>query len=294
MHNGDTGYLRKHQDYITGLIDRIDACVDEDGNETLAQQRFLDWPSTPNEAGVEAGYRALLRWALQDGEKLCRILDKETYAERCKTIIGRLDKQVKHPNGLKQAAALMAIAGLMEPEKACKEVISEGGAKDFSTFYGYYMLQALAQSGEYNQAMNIIRQYWGGMLRLGATTFWEDFNLDWTRNAARIDEFVPEGKDDIHRDFGAYCYPSFRHSFCHGWASGPTAWMTRHILGIEVIEPGCKTLRITPHLGNLEWAEGAFPTPQGIVTVKHTKGKDGKVHTEVKAPEGVQIYITQL
>lgn len=294
MHNGDTGYLRKHQDYITGLIDRIDACVDEDGNETLAQQRFLDWPSTPNEAGVEAGYRALLRWALQDGEKLCRILDKETYAERCKTIIGRLDKQVKHPNGLKQAAALMAIAGLMEPEKACKEVISEGGAKDFSTFYGYYMLQALAQSGEYNQAMNIIRQYWGGMLRLGATTFWEDFNLDWTRNAARIDEFVPEGKDDIHRDFGSYCYPSFRHSFCHGWASGPTAWMIRHILGIEVIEPGCKTLRITPHLGNLEWAEGAFPTPQGIVTVKHTKGKDGKVHTEVKAPEGVQIDIIQL
>ena len=118
--------------------------------------------------------------------------------------------------------------------------------------------------------------------------------MDWTRNAARIDEFVPEGKDDIHRDFGAYCYPSFRHSFCHGWASGPTAWMTRHILGIEVIEPGCKTLRITPHLGNLEWAEGAFPTPQGIVTVKHTKGKDGKVHTEVKAPEGVQIDIIQL
>ena len=120
---------------------------------------------------------------------------------------------------MKQAAALMAVAGLMESERACDEIISVGGAKDFSTFYGYYMLQALAKAGEYQQALDIIRQYWGGMLDLGATTFWEDFNLDWSRNAARLDDFVPEGKDDIHGDFGDYCYPGFRHSFCHGWAS---------------------------------------------------------------------------
>lgn len=55
-------------------------------------------------------------------------------------------KQIKQPNGLKQAAALMSIAGLMKPEQACSEVISVDGAKDFSTFYGYYMLQALATS----------------------------------------------------------------------------------------------------------------------------------------------------
>lgn len=88
----------------------------------------------------------------------------------------------------------MSIAGLMSPQKACKDVISVGGAEGFSTFYGYYMLQALAQSGEYQQALDIIRQFWGGMLDLGATTFWEDFNLDWAQNAGRLDEFVPEGK----------------------------------------------------------------------------------------------------
>ena len=40
---------------------------------------------------------------------------------------------------------------------------------------------------------------------------------------ARIDELVPPGKKDLHGDFGAYCYVGFRHSLCHGWASGPTA-----------------------------------------------------------------------
>lgn len=190
---------------------------------------------------------------------------------------------------MKQAAALMAVAGLMEPERACDEIISVGGARDFSTFYGYYMLQALAKAGEYQQALDIIRLYWGGMLDLGATTFWEDFNLDWSRNAARLDDFVPEGKDDIHGDFGDYCYPGFRHSFCHGWASGPTPWMTRHVLGIEVLDAGCKTIRVNPHLGDLEWAEGTYPTPLGVIYVKHVKKDDGNVVSTVKAPDGIKV-----
>lgn len=40
MHNGNLDYLRKHRDYITGLIDCIDSCVDEEGNESLAKSRF--------------------------------------------------------------------------------------------------------------------------------------------------------------------------------------------------------------------------------------------------------------
>lgn len=177
----------------------------------------------------------------------------------------------------------------MTPQQACEDVVSVGGAKDFSTFYGYYMLEAMAQAGRYEEAMKIISQYWGAMLDLGATTFWEDFNLDWARNAGRIDEFVPEGKADIHRDFGAYCYPGYRHSFCHGWASGPTAWLTRHVLGVEVVEAGCRTLRIQPNLGSLEWVEGTYPTPHGVVYIRHSKQADGKIKTEVKAPEGVKI-----
>lgn len=289
MHNGDMDYLRKHRDYIIGLIDRIDECVDKDGNETLAKSRFLDWPSSPNEAGVEAGYRALLCWSLDNAEKLCNVLGEKEYAAKSLAIAHRIKKIIKQPNNLKQAAALMSIAGLMSPQKACKDVISVGGAEGFSTFYGYYMLQALAQSGEYQQALDIIRQFWGGMLDLGATTFWEDFNLDWAQNAGRLDEFVPEGKKDIHGDFGAYCYPGFRHSFCHGWASGPTPWMTQHLLGIEVLEPGCKTLRITPNLCDLEWVEGTFPTPYGIVYVKHSKGADGKITSDLKVPAGITV-----
>ena len=289
MHSGDRDYLHDNRDYIVGLVNQIDGLVEEDGQEHLAPRRFLDWPSTPNQPGCEAGYRALLCWALTDAGKLCEMLGETASAEKCRDIITRMNRLIKPHNGLKQAASLMAIAGLMPAEQACREVVAVDGAKGFSTFYGYYMLEALARAGMYQEAMDIIRTYWGAMIDHGATTFWEDFNLDWVKNAGRIDEITPEGKDDLHGDFGAYCYPSYRHSLCHGWSSGPTPWMSRHILGFEVMEPGCRVLRVVPHLGDLKWAEGTFPTPKGAVFVRHERRPDGSVKTTVKAPRGVKV-----
>ena len=288
MHFGNIDFLRKHGDYIKGLVDLIDTKVDAEGNDELGGGRFLDWPSSPNEKGVHSGYRALIVWAMNDAAKLCRILGDEPQAKKAEAIVARLNKKIMPSNNLKQAEGLMAIAGLKSAEDAAKAIL-EGGPKGFSTFYGYYMLQALAMDGKYAEALDIISKFWGGMLDLGATTFWEDFNLDWVDNVGRIDEFVPAGKKDIHGDFGAYCYPGFRHSFCHGWASGPTAWMSQHVLGIEPLEPGCRKVSVKPHLGNLEWAEGTCPTPMGNIYVKHVRQADGSVKSIIKAPKGVKV-----
>lgn len=288
MHFGRKDYVQKHADYIKGLVDIIDTKVDAEGNDELGGGRFLDWPSSPNEAGVHSGYRALIVWAMDDAAMLCRLLGDEAKAKKAEAIVARLNKKVMPSNDLKQAEGLMAIAGIKDPAAASKAIL-EGGAKGFSTFYGYYMLQALAMDGKYAEALDIISKFWGGMLDLGATTFWEDFNLDWVDNVGRIDQFVPKGKKDIHGDFGAYCYPGFRHSFCHGWASGPTAWMSQHVLGIEPLEPGCAKISVKPHLGNLEWAEGTYPTPKGAVYVKHVKQADGSVKSTIKAPKGIKV-----
>ena len=288
MHFGNIDFVRKHGDYIKGLVDLIDTKVDAEGNDELGGGRFLDWPSSPNEKGVHSGYRALIVWAMNDASKLCRILGDEPQAKKAEAIVARLNKKIMPSNNLKQAEGLMAIAGLKSAEDAAKAIL-EGGPKGFSTFYGYYMLQALAMDGKYAEALDIISKFWGGMLDLGATTFWEDFNLDWVDNVGRIDEFVPAGKKDIHGDFGAYCYPGFRHSFCHGWASGPTAWMSQHVLGIEPLEPGCRKVSVKPHLGNLEWAEGTCPTPMGNIYVKHVRQADGSVKSTIKAPKGVKV-----
>lgn len=289
LYQGNLNYLKEQKAYMTTLLDHLMTKIDKDGKETLDGTRFLDWPSSPNVKGVDAGLQALMVMAMDAGKEMALAMDDEALAARCAKAAKKLLKYIPDHNQSKQGAALMALAGLMKAEKADKEVLSVGGAQGFSTFYGYYMLEAMAKAGNYQGAMDIISEYWGAMLDLGATTFWEDFHIDWMKNAARIDELVPEGKVDVHRTYGDYCYKGFRHSLCHGWASGPTAWLSRYVLGVQVLEPGCKKVKIEPHLGDLEWVEGTFPTPMGVITIKHTKGANGKIVSDIQAPEGVEI-----
>ena len=289
LYQGNLDYLKEQKTYMTALLDHLMTKIDDNGKEILDGTRFLDWPSSPNVKGVDAGLQALMVMAMDAGHDMALAMGDKGLAERCKKASKKLKKYTPDHNQSKQGAALMALAGLMKAEKADKEVLSVGGAKNFSTFYGYYMLEAMAKAGNYQGAMDIISEYWGAMLDLGATTFWEDFNIDWMENAARIDELVPEGKVDVHSSYGGYCYVGFRHSFCHGWASGPTAWLSRYVLGVQVLEPGCRKVKIEPHLGSLNRVEGSFPTPQGVIRIKHEKGADGKIRSDIQAPEGVQI-----
>ena len=300
--HGDAEYLSQQRDYLVGLLDiLLNKRVDENGYEKSGGG-FLDWPSNANKPAMKAGTQALMMMAMKAGAELCSQLGEEDMAARCAeryskmeavapTIVEQYFSEAEHPAapGSKQAAALMALAGILDAEKANEEVLTVDGARGFSTFYGYYMLQAMAKAGNYEGAMQVIRDFWGGMLDMGATSFWEDFNIDWLPNAAPINELVPEGKKDIHGDFGAYCYEGFRHSLCHGWASGPTAWMIEHVLGVEVVEAGCKVVKITPHLGDLQWAKGSFPTPYGDITISHTRKADGSIKTEIDAPRGVKV-----
>ncbi|CAG5072021.1 hypothetical protein DYBT9623_03960 [Dyadobacter sp. CECT 9623] len=285
---GDIAYLRKQQKYLVGLLDLLIQKT-KDNKENLDGTRFLDWPSSENPEGIHAGLHAMMVMTMEAGAELCTILDEPAQAAKCKNTATQLKLYVPEINGSKQAASLLALAGLVPAEKANADVISQGECERFSTFYGYYMLQAKAKAKDYNGALNCIRNYWGGMLDMGATTFWEDFDLAWTKNAAPIDELVPEGKDDIHGDFGAYCYKNLRHSLCHGWASGPTAWLSEHVLGVSIVEAGGKTIRVQPNLGDLTWAEGTYPTPLGVVKVRHEKQADGSIKSNIDAPKGVKV-----
>lgn len=302
FYQGDLAYLKEQKTYLTALLRHLISKTDASGREQLDGGRFLDWPSNANPAAINAGLQALMVQAMKAGDELCTILGDEALAHECRMVGARLVKaapQVSKPilhktvdptaPGSKQAASLMALSGLLTLKEADSKFLSVGGAQGFSTFYGYYMLRAMAAADNHQGAIDVIRQYWGAMIDLGATTFWEDFNMEWLPNASRIDDLVPAGKKDIHGDYGAYCYKGFRHSLCHGWASGPTAWLSEYVLGVQVVEPGCRVVRITPHLGDLKWVEGTFPTPYGVISIRHERAADGTIQSNIQPPEGVKI-----
>ena len=289
MHHGDRAYLAAQKPYLSALLKKLAALIGPDGREKIDGLRFLDWPSSPNQQGVTAGLQGLLVMTLESGERLMKVLDDAPTAALCAAAAARGRKVVPAANASKSGAALLALAGMTDAKKTADDVLKVGGAKNISTFYGFYVLQALAKAGETNTAFDFISTYWGAMLDLGATTFWEDFDLDWTKDAARIDELVPAGKKDVHGGYGAYCYIGFRHSLCHGWASGPTAWLSENVLGITPLEPGFKRVRIVPQLGRLHWAEGAYPTPLGPINVRHERQADGTVKSKIDAPAGIVV-----
>ncbi len=292
MQNGDLAYLKEQQAYLKDLMQLFAAYVDDSGSEQLDGNRFFDWPSEGDTVAIHAGLQGILCMGLDAGAKMCRILGEDAVAALCEEKVAKLRSiPVPDTNGNKRAAAMLLLSGIAQgaDADALVKMIKETGAQGMSTFLGYYVLNALSEQNETTAALEIIRTFWGAMLSRGATTFWEDFSMDWLEGTGRIDELVKPGEKDIHGDYGAYCYKGFRHSLCHGWASGPAAYLSRYVLGIEILEPGCKKVRICPDLGDLEFAEGTYPTPYGVIRVRHEKDGAGRIISTIDAPAEVEI-----
>jgi alpha-L-rhamnosidase len=60
------------------------------------------------------------------------------------------------------------------------------------------------------------------------------------------------------------------------------------VLGIRPAAPGFAKVRITPDLGDLEWAEGTYPTPKGIIKVRHERQADGTIKSDITLPPGIE------
>jgi hypothetical protein len=287
-YHGDLDYLKEQETYMIALLEQLSTFIDKDNKEILNGVRFLDWPTSEKPKAVHAGLQAMMVMTFEAGSQMMATLGNEKLVNTYKKIAKDLKKHQPEGNTTKQAAALMSLANLVDAKKTNTEVLKKDGVQRMSTFYGYYILEAMAKAEDFDGALKVIRDYWGGMLDLGATTFWEDFDVLDVANSGRIDTLIPQGKFDIHGDFGEYCYVGYRHSLCHGWASGPTPWLTQYILGINVVDGG-NTIKIEPHLGDLKFAKGTFPTKFGILNVSHEMGANGTIKTTVDAPEGLKI-----
>lgn len=200
--------------------------------------------------------------AIEENATCCRIIDKLVRCTEIKTT-------------MKPVRAFQILAG-RNCTKEDAAMLQKEGARGFSTFMAYYILTAMAKSGG-KDMLEIIKSYYGGMLSRGATSFWEDFDMEWLENSGRIDELPKEGQRDIHGDFGKYCYQQFRHSLCHGWSAGVLAFVVEYILGVDIKEGG-KQVRVNPNLLGLTDIEAEIPLKDGMLKIS-IHGDDIKVLT---------------
>ena len=184
---GDYEFLSSFREYLKGLISQIDGVIKEDGN-TAFPFNFIDWPSHPVEEDGSvkardqyAGVHALTVWALKSAKEIFKVLEEDD-----KIIVSSLVKLSKISHTVekyKQISAIRLISG--EGDEKDVKLILNGGAKGLSTFMSYYILSAVATRGHGKEALSMMKEYYGKMLDLGATTFWEDFDISWAENAGR-------------------------------------------------------------------------------------------------------------
>lgn len=291
MYSGNREYLKKQLPCMKEICHHLSAYIGEDGQDTTPEMRFVDWPTKGHKEDVDSGLQALHVLAVKYAMRIFEIFHEEEEAALCEQDYKRLMQWKVPVVEAKQSNALAVWAGLLDAKKTNEENLKVGGAEGLSTFMAYYILLARARAGDVEGALNTAREYWGGMLKLGATSFWEDFDIKWMENAAPIDRLPEEGEIDVHGTYGRYCYQGCRHSLCHGWASGITSWLTRYILGIEIVEPGCRKIRIQPNLCGLNYVKGTYPTPEGILKVEQRRGENGEIKTTFDAPEGIKVIL---
>ncbi|NMA75423.1 MAG: alpha-rhamnosidase [Bacteroidales bacterium] len=152
-----------------------------------------------------------------------------------------------------------------EQIKAVKEnvLLNPDALKITTPYMKFYELEALCLLGEHMHVLNEIRDYWGGMLELGATSFWEKYN--------------PEEQGDEH--LAMYGRP-FGKSLCHSWGASPIYLLGKHYMGVEPIKEGYEEYSIKPVLGDLKWMEGKIPTTHGDISVFCSR-KEIRVSSEV-------------
>jgi len=280
---GDREYLSLQLDYLYRATEHIISCIDDNGDINV-ENKFVDW-STNEKPEMYAGLLAVTVLSLEASAEICDMFGNKPLATKCRAAVAKIRTLKLQYAGSKQIAALVSLAGMDDSAKI-REIIKKDGAHGLSAFLGYYTLCAMKD--DMTSALELIREYWGKMLEFGATTFWEEFDINWTKNAVPIDEIVPEGKDDLHGDFGSFCFKGYRRSLCHGWASGPAPFLSQYVLGITPAEPGFRKVHINPNLGDLKHVKGTYPTPYGVIKVEYTVN-EGKLEKKIELPEGVEV-----
>ncbi|KAG9696044.1 bacterial alpha-L-rhamnosidase domain-containing protein, partial [Aureobasidium melanogenum] len=139
-----------------------------------------------------------------------------------------------------------------------------------SPFIGAFELEAHLRANNATAALELMRLEWGFMLddpRMTNSTFIEGYAFDGATH------YAPYTNDP-------------RISHAHGWSTGPTAFLSQYIAGIQLVTAGGRTWKMAPKLGNLSTAHAGFSTPVGSFEAFTNVTSNGSISMDFSTPVG--------
>ncbi|KAG9755462.1 bacterial alpha-L-rhamnosidase domain-containing protein, partial [Aureobasidium melanogenum] len=141
-----------------------------------------------------------------------------------------------------------------------------------SPFIGAFELEAHLRANNATAALELMRLEWGFMLddpRMTNSTFIEGYAFDGAIH------YSPYTNDP-------------RISHAHGWSTGPTAFLSQYIAGIQLVTAGGRTWKMAPKLGDLSTAHAGFSTSVGTFEVYTNVTSNGSISMDFSTPVGTR------
>ncbi|CCH51631.1 alpha-L-rhamnosidase [Fibrisoma limi BUZ 3] len=284
LHRQDDAFVQSYLPGILQVLNWHEQRLDKTGlNGPLEWWNFVDWAKWQNAkdeaaGGVPAGARkggsSIL--SLQQAYTYFRAADllahygQNERAEHYRELARRINKaamatcwdatrglmaDTPAKNSFSQHGSIWAVltdaVPVAQQKAVLQKVMADTSLTQATFYFKYYLFQALKKTGMGDQYLAQLKP-WRDMLAIGLTTFAEN--------------------------------PEPTRSDCHAWSASPLYEFLSTVCGINPAEPGFRSVRITPYLGNLPGVEGKVPHPAGDITVQFTKTPSGGLTGTVTLP----------
>ncbi|KAK4889407.1 hypothetical protein LTR27_011751 [Elasticomyces elasticus] len=186
-----------------------------DGSATEAW-KFCDW--VENDPALDVAMQGLVLFCCRRVNDLASLLNMQApFTELVQRMSNTLCSQVHNndftPKLSWTAAAWICLSGALAPPIAKSLLLrvleDQSSIKPLTPYAWHHVAEALAIVGAERECLEMLKSYWGGMVRAGADTFWECFDPDDPRAS-------PYG--DYHNN-----------SYCHAWSCTPS-YLLRGVL----------------------------------------------------------------
>ncbi|KXH25635.1 alpha-L-rhamnosidase [Colletotrichum salicis] len=271
---------------VSKMLDWANSQTLPNGLFNLADESFGgDWNYyEPPQSGVVTKFNVVYAYALQQSLPLLRDagLITATYQTRLDSLRSAINTNLWNPDlnayvlseiiqtGFAQDAnALAILAGVPPSLNTASSILSTlsrdlllpsghlafsnttvpaSFAQKSSPYASSYHLRAALSARDASTALTLLKTLWAPMANPQHENytgcFWETLNPDGTPGLGIVT------------------------SLCHGWATGPTAELSRYVLGVQPVAPGFAEWKVEPLTLGLVWAKERYPTVLGDVAVE--------------------------
>ena len=266
---------KKFLEQITPQMDEVmEFCLNRTDEDGFIRGRegdwiFIDW-APMDKTGALCGEQILYAKAMEcyaaichvtgrddrslgdRAEKLQKAVFEKFYDPQLKVFIDSYESGKKNITRQTNILAYLFLPCTQEQKKDIyQRVVLNPKVRQITTpYFKFYENQVHCQAGQSGILEESIKNYYGSMLKTGATTLYEEYD--------------PEMTGVQH--YAMYGQP-FEKSLCHAWSASPIYLLGCYRLGVQNTGIAYDTFQVRPMLGQLKSFSGAVPVPGGVVKV---------------------------